>query len=87
MGLFFFHTSTNLCLLIGEFGLFTFKVVVDRYVLIAILLIAFWLFCGSSLFLSSSLAFLPCTLTAFYITLRFLSHYLLCVYYRFLLYS
>lgn len=33
--------STTLCLLIGEFSSFTFKVIIDRYVLIAILSVVF----------------------------------------------
>ena len=32
------------CILIGAFGQFTFKVIIDMYVLITILLIVFWLF-------------------------------------------
>ena len=38
------HSATQ-CLLIGEFSAFTFKVTIDRYALIPILLIVFWLFC------------------------------------------
>ena len=52
-----------LYLLTGELSPITFKVIIDRYVLIAILLITLWLF-GSSLFLSS-LALLLCDLMIF----------------------
>ena len=48
---FFFNHSATLCLLIGTFSLFTFKVVIYRYVLVAILFSDFFLFVCSSLFL------------------------------------
>ena len=44
-GSFFFSLFGNyICLLIGVFHPFTFQVIINRYVLIDILLIAFWLF-------------------------------------------
>ena len=49
----FFNQAVILCLLIGAFSLFTFKVIIDRYVLLAsFFVLVLWLFC-SSLFLSS----------------------------------
>ena len=59
------HLAT-LCLLTGAFSQFTFKVIIDMYVLIAILLIVLWLFCSSSLFLSFSLVLFPCNLMSFF---------------------
>ena len=41
LGLFFLIYSAILCLLIGEFNLFTFKVIIDRLATYAILLIVF----------------------------------------------
>ena len=52
------HSSTP-CLLVGAFNLFTFKVTIDTYVLIAILLILLDLPCRSFFFsISSSFVFL-----------------------------
>ena len=85
--LFFFIYSATLCLPNREFSQFTFKVI-NKYVLTVILLIVFWLFCSSSLFLSSSLAHFHYGLMTFSSgMLRLLSCYLLCTYYRFLLCS
>ena len=43
MGLVFYIHSATLCLLIRAYSPLTFKVIVDRYVLIAILFIVFFL--------------------------------------------
>ena len=40
----FFIHSVTLCLLVGLFSPFTFKVIIDRYVFIANLLLVLWLF-------------------------------------------
>ena len=78
--------SATLCLLIGAFSLFTFKVIIDRYVLIASLL--FWGFCSSVLFLSSSFVLFPCYLmTIFSVIFGILSVFCVCVYCRFLVYG
>ena len=50
--------STALCVLIREFSPFTFKVIIDCYVLIIILFIVFWLFWSSSLLLLLFFSFL-----------------------------
>ena len=63
MGLFFFFIqSATLCHLIRTSSPLTFKVIADRNILIAILLIVFWLFCSSSLFFTSSFSFFSCGL-------------------------
>ena len=49
----FLFQSASLCLLIGTFSLLTFKVVTDKYVLIAILLFSSCCSFHSSLFISS----------------------------------
>ena len=61
---FFIHSAT-LCLLIGAFSTFIFKLSIDRYVLTAILLSVFWLFFSSSMNLSSSINF-SCYLRIFF---------------------
>ena len=43
-GSYFCISSATLCLLVGAFSPFTFKVIIDRYILIAILLIVLGLF-------------------------------------------
>ena len=64
--------------------MFIFKVIGDA--LNAILSIIFWLFCTSSLVISSSRFHFPCDLVTFLSAIfRFLSDFLLCIYYRFLL--
>ena len=75
--------SATLCLLIEVFSSFTFKIIVDRHVLIAILL--FWgCFCSSFLFLSSSVLF-PCYLmTIFSIMFGVLSFCCVGMYHKFL---
>ena len=76
------HLAT-LCLLSGAFSQITFKVIIDRSVLIAILLVVFWLFC-SSLFLSFSLVLFPGDLMTFFnVTFSFFPIYVLCIYYGF----
>ena len=82
------HCATRevptLGLSILAFSPFTFKVIIHRYILIAILLIVFWLFCSSSLFLSSCLVLFPCDLLNFLsVMFLFLPIYFLCIYYRF----
>ena len=77
-----FSSIQSLCFFIGEFSLFTFKVIIDRHVLTAFLLIAC---CSSSLFLFS---FFPCGLMTFCgVTFICLSHllcrFLLCGYHKF----
>lgn len=75
--------SGTLCLLTGECGLFAFRVNLDRYVYIAILLILFWLF--SSFLSLPFFSLLPCGFMAFFsVTLRLCSHFLLHVYCQFL---
>ena len=77
--LFLIHLAT-LCLLSGAFSQFTFKVIIDGYVLIATLLVVFWLFC-SSLFLSFSLVLFPGDLMTFFsVTFSFFPIYFLCIY-------
>ena len=44
MGLDICNHSVSLCLLLEAFSPFTFKVIICRYVLIATLLVVFWLF-------------------------------------------
>ena len=79
--LFFFTHSATSCLLIGAFHAFTSKVIIDRYVLNGILLFPSYFF----LFLSYSLALLPCDLMTFFsVMLAFLSLYFLCIYCQFL---
>ena len=79
MWLFLIHLAT-LCLLSGAFSQFTFKVIIDGYVLIATLLVVFWLFC-SSLFLSFSFVlFLGDLMTFFSVTFSFFPIYFLCIY-------
>ena len=52
----FFYSFSHLCLLIGEFSPFTFKVIMNRCVLIATVLIIFWFFlCFLSVLFSLSL--------------------------------
>ena len=58
---FFIHSAT-LCLLTGAFSPFTFKVIIDRYVLTAILWLAFGLFLYFYFVLSSFFFLLPCDL-------------------------
>ena len=66
-----FTHSATLCLLIGVFSPFTFKVVMDRCVVIAIL---FTVFCFWSFY--SFLLFFPCALTIiFSVMFVFLSLY------------
>ena len=48
----------SICLLIGAFSPFIFKVIIDKYALIAILFTVFWLFCRS-LFVYSFLDLFP----------------------------
>lgn len=53
---FFFNSFSHLCLLIGEFSPFTFKVIMNGCVLIATVLIIFWFFlCFLSFIFSLSL--------------------------------
>ena len=52
LGLAFLSISSLPCLLMGVLSLLTFKVIIKRYVFMAIL-VAFWLFWNSFLFLSS----------------------------------
>ena len=60
------------CLLIEAFSPFTFKVIIDRYVLIAILFIVFGSLCNYFLFLSSFVLF-PCDfMTIFSVIFGFL---------------
>ena len=81
MGFVFIHSAT-LCLLIGDFCLFLFEVNIDRFVLTAILFFIFWLFCSFSVSLFFS-CFLLCDLMTFFsVIFRFLSLYLLWIYYR-----
>ena len=82
MSLFFISFIWLLCVFIGAFSLFTFKLIIDRYVLIAILLIVFWLFCSSYLFLSSFVLSSCALMTSFSVMFVFLSFVLqgiLCV--------
>ena len=60
--LFLLHLAT-LCLLSGAFNQFTFKVTSEMYVVIAILLVVFWLFCSS---LSFPLVLFPDDLMTFH---------------------
>jgi len=69
MGLVFFIHSVTLCLLIGVFSPFTFKVIIDRCVFIAILLLVLWLFSNFPLILSS-LALFHGLLASFSVMLR-----------------
>ena len=50
MGLIFFNQPASLYLLVGAFNLFTFKVIIDIYVPIAIFLIVWGWFCRSFFF-------------------------------------
>ena len=70
---FFFSFIRLLCVFIGAFSLFTFKLIIDRCVLIAILLIVFWLFCSSYLFLSSFVLSSCNLMTSFSVIFIFLS--------------
>ena len=86
--LIFFIQSATICLLIRAFSPLTFKVGIDRYVLISILVFVFQLvFINSlSLFISFSFCFSHCGLMIlFYIMLCFLSFWFLCICYRFLI--
>ena len=60
----------GLCLLIGAFSPLTFKVIIDRYVLTAILFIVFVLFC--SVFLCSFFCSLCDLMTIFSVMFAFL---------------
>ena len=82
----YFIQSAILCLLIGSFSSLTFKTIIDRYVLIAIILLVFQLFCGSSLFFCSSSSYFPGILMIFFSGMFvFLSLLFLCIYCRFLI--
>ena len=64
-----------------------FKMIIDRYVLIAILLLVFWLF-YSSLWLSSSFSLFPGILVTFFsIMFRFFSFFFLSIYCRILVFG
>ena len=80
---FLIHTAT-LCLLTEEFISFTFKVIIDKYVLIDILLL---IFCFPFVApLSFSFALFFCGLVTFFsVMFRYFSHYILCIYSKFLL--
>lgn len=68
-----FYRAATLCLFIGEFNPFTFKIIIDMYVL-AILLTFFSHFHSFSLFLSSFLALFLCGFLVFFsVLLGFLS--------------
>lgn len=68
----FIHWDTYL--LTGKFSLFTLQVIINKYVLIAILLTVFWLVCSSLFF--SSLSLFLCGLMAFFsVMFRFLPHF------------
>ena len=54
----FLNVLATLFLLIEEFGLFTFKIIIDRYGLITIFVIVFWQFYKA--FVPSSLVLLLC---------------------------
>ena len=71
---FFIHWS-NLCHLIRALSPFTFKVIIDIYVFIAILLIVFWLLLYFILFhsFSFSVALFPCDLMTFF-SVTFIFH-------------
>ena len=47
----FFIQAVTLCLLIGAFSYLTFKVIVDRWVLITLVLLVFWLYFSAVFFL------------------------------------
>ena len=75
-----FLSIQSLCLLMGTFSPFTFNVIIDRYVLIAILLIVFGLFLLLLVFLSSFSLF-PCDLmTIVSAMFEFLSLLRVCTY-------
>ena len=73
--------SATLCLFIGAFSPFTFKVILHVYTLIAILLISKrrWF-----MFLSSFVLFSCGLMTVFSVMFGFLFLFCLCIYYRFL---
>ena len=76
MGLVFVSIQA-LCLLIGAFSPFTFKVIIYQYVFIAIMFIVFVVLICSFLLLSS------CDLiTIFSVVFGFLSSFQVCIYYR-----
>ena len=80
---FLIHTAT-LCLLTEKFSSFTFKVIIDKYVLIDILLL---IFCFPFVApFSFSFALFFCGLVTFFsVMFRHFSHYILCIYSKFLL--
>ena len=81
--LLFFYSSSHSVSLIGPYSLFTFKVIIDRYVHIPFCKL-FWGFWG---FFSFSFVFFLCDLmTIFSIMFKFLSSCIY-VYYKFLLYE
>ena len=73
---FYIHSAT-LCVLIGAFSTFTFKGIIDMYVIIAILLIILELFCGPLYF-----PFFFCSLVMWWLSLELYldSFFFLCVY-------
>ena len=84
---FLIHSPT-LCLLIGEFSPFTFEIIIDRYALIAVLLIVFCVFFIVPLCSFLLLVLFLCGLMTFFsVKFRFLSLFLLCIYYEFSLCS
>ena len=62
----FFSQSATLCFLIRAFSSLTFEIAIDKYVLIATLLLFSECFSNFSLFLSSSLALFLCSLMSFF---------------------
>ena len=63
-GFCFFIKSSTLCLLIGAFSSLTFKVIIDRYVFIAILNLVFhFIICFSFLFFVGCFHFILCLST------------------------
>ena len=78
--------SATVYLLIGIFNPFTFKVIIDRYIRFAILLVIFGCFCNCFFFLTPFFAPVSCDLMTIFSVMfgLFLFCVCVCVYYRFL---